>query len=72
MKMKNIIREAMHFEQCGRAKATWLVFVAFLRQQYALAYCARFGHDTESVADGENGSEDIWCNRCGWSHHAQF
>lgn len=34
--------------------------------------CQLFGHDYESIADAENGSEDVWCNRCGNGFHAQF
>jgi hypothetical protein len=38
----------------------------------APATCRLIGHDYESIADAENGTEEVWCNRCGYHHHAQF
>lgn len=46
---------------------------AFLRQWQHMLTCWMYGHSLAVDAfDAENGSEDISCNRCGWSHHAQF
>jgi len=34
--------------------------------------CKIFGHDYECEADVENGSEEVWCNRCGYYHKVYF
>lgn len=34
--------------------------------------CAVRGHQWECMADVENGTEEIWCERCGFGMRAQF
>jgi hypothetical protein len=43
-----------------------------IRLVLAPATCRVIGHDYECSADPENGSEEVWCNRCGYYHHARF
>lgn len=55
--------------------AAWwaAVWFAWKRTGWWPLVCAMRGHDlTVTACDPEHGSEDIACNRCGWSHHAQF
>lgn len=45
----------------------WLLAVwNFLEQLTRIAICDMIGHDTVSYADGESGSEQVECVRCGW------
>ncbi len=37
-----------------------------------LALCETEGHLLEETADGENGTSDLYCNRCGFSQHIQW
>jgi hypothetical protein len=54
-------------------RAYWAAFVQVLWQSAILPLVCRLrDHQWQSIADAENGSEDVWCDRCGWSHHAQF
>jgi len=44
----------------------------FLANFIPLATCEIRGHQWNSCASAENGTEDIWCQRCGYSMHHQF
>jgi len=37
-----------------------------------LALCETEGHLLEETTDGENGTSDLYCNRCGFSQHIQW
>lgn len=78
--------QELYWEQCGWSQTEGRDFGWEQRRAYrrafrkeALSYwtiplrCWWFGHQLEVDAySAENGTEDISCTRCGWSHHAQF
>lgn len=37
-----------------------------------LARCEAEGHQLEETADGENGTSDLHCDRCGYTQHIQW
>jgi hypothetical protein len=37
-----------------------------------LTLCENEGHLLEETADGENGTSDLYCKRCGFSQHIQW
>ncbi len=37
-----------------------------------LALCETEGHQWRETADGENGTSDLYCDRCGFSQHIQW
>jgi hypothetical protein len=43
-----------------------------LGQLWLTTRCAVEGHEYDSHADAENGTEDVWCRRCGHSFRARF
>jgi len=50
-----------------------LVVVSHLRWAWlAFVVCRVVGHDYDTYADAENGTEDGCCSRCGDTFHAQF
>lgn len=75
----------LYYEQCGCSWHSRRTFVqeqrrvwwrTFLRSLYYSLrnrlVCRLRGHVIEAIADAENGSEDVYCKRCGWGFHAQF
>lgn len=57
----------------GDKRWYWLLVVQhFSAILYQTVVCRLLGHDYETHADAENGTEDVWCNRCGWSEHYRF
>jgi hypothetical protein len=47
----------------------WESVMFILNALIAVALCKVLGHKLTSWADAENGSEDVLCDRCGWSAH---
>jgi hypothetical protein len=76
---------AYYWETCGHDQDEHVPFAVMQRREFRRAFrraainywwlplvCRMKGHDCESFADGENGTEDVCCRRCGWGFHAQF
>jgi hypothetical protein len=57
----------------SRPVALWLSLGDLFTAWWLCFLCARFGHKWGVAhADAENGTEEIYCERCGYSHRCQF
>jgi hypothetical protein len=56
----------------GRLAYVFYLISLPIGQAILVTQCAIQGHDYDSWADGENGTEDVWCCRCGHSFTARF
>lgn len=67
------IREDAAFYRAGGCSLPWsTAIIGHTLWSLRVLRCHFQGHLCECAADAENGTEDIWCVRCGWSHHVQW